>query len=77
MVHEMSSWLRGTTSDVENEAKQLVLTQKNLYRLLAKFSKKDEQFWEQTLKNSKNLYLSPETCIEYGLADEIIKPKSL
>ena len=77
MVHEISSWLKGTTSDVENEAKQLIATQKNLYRLLAKFSKKDEKFWEQTLKNSKNLYLTPEMCIEYGLADEIIKPESL
>jgi len=77
MVHEISSWLKGTTSDVENEAKQLIATQKNLYRLLAKFSKKDEKFWEQTLKNSKNLYLTPEMCIEYGLADEIIQPHSL
>jgi len=77
MVHEISSWLKGTTSDVENEAKQLIATQKNLYRLLGKFSIKDEAFWEKTLKSSKNFYLTPEMCIELGLADEIIKPNSL
>lgn len=77
MVHEISTWLKGTTSDVENEAKQLILTQNNLYRLLGTFSKKDELFWEKTLKSSKNLYLSPQACIEYGLADEIIKHGTL
>lgn len=77
MVHEMSSWLRGTTSDVENEAKQLIATQKLLYRLLDEYSNKEAQFWESTLKGSKNLYLTPDKCIEYGLADEIIKPSSL
>lgn len=77
MVHEVSSWLRGTTSDVENEAKQLMLIQKNLYKLLGDFSKKDEVFWEKLLKNNKNLYLTPDKCLEYGLADEIITPNSL
>jgi len=77
MVHEMSSWLRGTTSDVENEARQLMATQDNLYKLLGSFSKKGTEYWTQKLKNSKNLYLTPELCIEYGLADEIIKPRSL
>lgn len=77
MVHEMSTWLRGTTSDVENEAKQLVTTQTNLYRLLASFTGKSEEFWSKLLRNNKNLYLKPEVCIEYGLADEIIKPNSL
>lgn len=77
MVHELSTWLRGTTSDFENEAKQIIVSQNNLYALLEKFSKKDEKFWSQLLKNGKNLYLTPETCIEYGLADKIIEPGSL
>jgi len=77
MVHEISTWMKGTTSDVENEAKQLIATQKNLYRLLGDFSLKDEAFWEKTLKSNKNLYLTPKACVEYGLADEIIKPQSL
>lgn len=77
MVHEISSWLKGTTSDVENEAKQLIATQQNLYKLLGKYSKKDEDFWEKQLKNNKNLYLTSEACIEHGLADEIITPNSL
>lgn len=77
MVHEISTWLRGTSSDVENEAKQLMATQRNLYELLAKFSKKENDFWSNLLKNSKNLYLTAGTCIEYGLVDEVIKPNSL
>lgn len=77
MVHEMSTWLKGTTSDVENEAKQILSIQKNLYKLLGDFTNKDQTFWEQQLRSNKNLYLTPEKCIEYGLADELIKPNSL
>jgi len=77
MVHEMSSWVRGTTSDIENDAKHVIATQKLLYNLLGDITTKDAQFWETTLKGNKNLYLTPEQCIEYGIADEIIKPTSL
>ena len=77
MVHEIAAWLRGTTSDVENEAKQIKIKQKILYDLLGKYSKKDASFWREQIEGKKNLYLSTETCIEYGLVDDAIGPNSL
>ena len=76
MVHETSSWLRGTSTNIEADAKQVKTTQNNLFGLLEKFSKKDSAFWESEVKG-KNLYLSPQICIEYGLADELVKASSI
>lgn len=76
MVHETSSWLRGTSSNIESDAKQVKQTQNNLFALLERYSKKDAAFWESEVKG-KNLYLTPQTCIEYGLADELMKAGSL
>jgi len=77
MVHELSTWLEGTSSDVENEAKQIMNIQKNLYKLLEEFTKKPFLFWEKLLRNNKNIYFTPEKCIEYGIIDGIIKKGSL
>ncbi len=76
MVHETSSWLRGTSSNIESDAKQVKQTQNNLFALLERYSKKNAEFWEAEVKG-KNLYLTPQTCIEYGLVDELMKAGSL
>lgn len=76
MVHEMATWLKGPSSDIENDAKHIVSQQKNLYDLLGKLSGKTADFWREKI-NKQNLYLTPETCIEYGLADKIIAPNTL
>lgn len=76
MVHEMATWLKGPSSDIENDAKHIVTQQKNLYNLLGELSGKTADFWREKI-NKQNLYLTPETCIEYGLADKIILPSSL
>lgn len=77
MIHQISTWLEGTSSDVENEAKQLINIQKNLYKLLEEFTNKPNVFWEKILKTRKNVYFTPEQCIEYGLADSLVKKGSI
>lgn len=77
MVHEIATWLRGSTSDVENEAKQIKIKQKNLYDLLGKYSKKEASFWRDLVEGKKNLYMLPQTCIEHGLVDKLIEPNTL
>ena len=72
----MNTWLKGPSSNIENDAKHVQEQQQNLYNLLGKFSGKTAEFWREKV-NKQNLYLTPETCIEYGLADEIIAPNSL
>lgn len=76
MIHEMSAWMKGTTSSVENEAKQIKIMQKNLYALLEKFTKHDVSFWTKKIKGT-DVYLTPEVCINYGIADKIITNNSL
>lgn len=77
MIHELSAWLRGTTSDVENEARQIKAVQQNLFRLLGKFSKKDSAYWIKQIKEHKNLYLTPDKCIELGLVDQYLDTNTI
>ena len=43
--------------------------QKEINKIMASVTNKDENFWERTQRN--DTYLSAEKCIEYGIVDEI------
>jgi ATP-dependent protease ClpP protease subunit len=70
MIHMMSSWFGGTTSDIVAEVKHIQDLQSRLYGLLEQHSKKPASFWSSNSKT--NLYLPAEKCIEFGLADEVV-----
>lgn len=70
MIHMMSTWFGGTTSDVLSEAKHAKDLQDKLYNFLEKHSNKDIRFWE---RNSRvNMYLPADKCLEFGLIDKIV-----
>lgn len=70
MLHMMSTWFGGSTSDVLAEANHLKELQNKLYQFLADHTSKNFSFWE---KNSRvNLYLTAEKCLEYKIIDKII-----
>jgi len=68
MIHEISSWVVGRTSDVQVEAKHMEALQNRAYEIYAHHTKRDLEFWKSI---QKNLYLSAEEALEYGFVDEI------
>ena len=70
MIHQISTWVAGTSKDVLAEADHLKFLQKHSYHLYEKFSSKKASFWENKCK--RNCYLTPKECLELGLIDEII-----
>ena len=70
MIHQLSTWLEGTSGNILNEANQIRSLQQLLNEILAEHSNQNKSFWAK--KASKNLYLTPQQCVDYGLADVII-----
>ena len=70
MIHQISTWVAGTSKDVLTEADHLKFLQKHSYNLYEKFSNKKASFWENKCK--VNCYLTPKECLKLGLIDEII-----
>ena len=69
MVHEGSAFEAGKTTDVMKGVDHLKELQKEINKLMAEVTEKDERFWELTQRN--DTYLSAEKCIEYGIVDKI------
>lgn len=70
MVHESSTKLRGTVTDLEREAEQLRRMESQWNEIMAERSKVTERSWSGMHKETT--YLSAEECLELGLIDEIV-----
>lgn len=70
MVHEGSAFESGKTSDVLKGADHLKKLQKNINRILAEVTNKDQEFWDKVSQH--DTYLTAEECLDYGIIDEII-----
>ena len=70
MIHQISTWVAGTSKDVLAEADHLKFLQEESYRLYEKFSNKKASFWEDKCK--RNCYFTAKECLELGLIDEIL-----
>lgn len=70
MIHDSQNFFRGSFKDMKNELKHLETLQQLMYNLLANHSKRDAQWWENTLQ--REVYLSAQEALDLGLIDEII-----
>ncbi len=70
MVHEGSAFEAGKTTDVMKGVDHLKDLQKEINKIMAEVTNKDERFWELTQRN--DTYFNAESCLEYGLIDKII-----
>jgi len=71
MVHEVSTWLGHSKSfEVRDEAEYIERLEQRLFSLYAHRTGKPVEFWRK-LFSRKDVYLSSEQALEYGLIDEI------
>jgi ATP-dependent Clp protease protease subunit len=72
MLHQPSGGATGQSSDIQIHAKEIVKTKKELNGILAEATGKSaEQIQKDT---ERDLYMSAEETLAYGIVDEIFKP---
>jgi ATP-dependent Clp protease protease subunit len=70
MLHDLNTMIDGAYKDIKSEFDHIKTMQKIIYQYLEENSNKDKEWWETKLQ--RNLYLTADEAIEYGLIDEII-----
>lgn len=73
MIHQVSSGFRGTTADINIQAKETNLLMDKLMNILASHTEKDS---EQVKKDcDRDYWMSAQEAIQYGIVDEILEKK--
>ncbi len=76
MLHQpliMGGGIDGQVTDIEIEARELSDTKEKLTRIIAKHC--GQTYEKVKADTERNLYMSAEAAKEYGLIDEVIKPR--
>jgi ATP-dependent Clp protease protease subunit len=70
MIHQPMGGFRGSASDVEIQAREIIIARERLYDIIASHTGKKST---QVAKDAdRDKYFSPEEARDYGLIDEII-----
>ncbi len=73
MLHQPSGAAGGQSSDIQIHAKEIVRTKETLVKILAQHSGQEEEV--VTRKIDRDLFMSPQEALEFGLIDEILTAK--
>jgi len=69
LIHQLSSRMWGKMSEIEDEYKHLNELMKQIKRLYGEYTKISKKELTELLKH--DIWLNPQTCIEYGLVDDV------
>lgn len=69
LIHQLSSRMWGKMNEIEDEYKHLTELTNQLIQLYGKYAKIPKKELIELLKH--DLWLAPQTCIKYGLVDDI------
>ena len=73
MIHQGSAGFRGTPSDIEIHAREVLSTTRRMAEIFAQHSKRDV---EQVLRDiDRDNFMTPPEALDYGLIDEIVAPR--
>ena len=73
MIHQPLGGAKGQVTDIEILTKRLLLTKKNMNKILAKNTGKDESVIERDTERDN--FMSAYEALEYGLIDKVIQEK--
>jgi ATP-dependent Clp protease protease subunit len=72
MIHQGSAGFRGTPTDIDIHAREVLEMTRRMAQIIARHSGKDV---EQVLRDiDRDRFMSPEEAIDYGLIDEVVRP---
>jgi ATP-dependent protease ClpP protease subunit len=69
LIHQLSSKMWGKMSEIEDEYKHLNELMKQIKRLYGEYTKISKKELTELLKH--DIWLNPQTCIKYGLVDDV------
>lgn len=73
MLHQPSGAVTGQSTDIQVHAKELVRTREMLTKIIAEHSGRSIE--EVREKTERDFFLTPEEALEFGVIDEIFKPR--
>jgi ATP-dependent Clp protease protease subunit len=75
MIHEGSAGFRGTPTDIDIHAREVLSMTRRMAEIIARHAGRDV---EQVLRDiDRDRFMTPEEAIGYGLIDAMIEPKAL
>jgi ATP-dependent Clp protease, protease subunit len=75
MIHQGSAGFRGTPTDIEIHAQEVLSVRQRMAEIIAEHSGRP---LEAVMKDiDRDHFLSPEDAVEYGIVDEIVSPRDL
>jgi ATP-dependent Clp protease protease subunit len=74
MIHQGSAGFRGTPTDIEIHAQEVLAMRERMAEVIAAHTGKDV---EQVMRDiDRDRFLTPAEAVDYGLIDEIVTPRS-
>ena len=73
MLHQPQGYAKGPSSDIQIHAREVINTRDKLNEIVAKHTGKNSE--EIKKKTDRDFYLTPQEALEFGIIDEIFKPK--
>jgi ATP-dependent Clp protease protease subunit len=75
MIHQGSAGFRGTPTDIEIHAQEVLSMRQRMAEIIAEHSRRP---LEAVLKDiDRDHFMTPEEAVEYGIVDEIVSPRDL
>ncbi len=75
MIHQGSAGFRGTPTDIEIHAHEVLSMRQRMAEIIAEHSGRP---LEAVMKDiDRDHFMSPEEAVEYGIVDEIVSPRAL
>lgn len=72
MVHPVVGGAHGPSHDIQNEVEEILQTQKQYVECLANETKLSISRLNKLISEKRNIYLSAEEAIKYGIADKVL-----
>ena len=73
MIHQPSGGASGQASDVKIHAEHIIETRRRLNEILA--SRTGQSVERIAVDTERDNFMSPDAALEYGIIDEIVKPR--
>src|SRR6476646_2405865 len=73
MIHQGSAGFRGTPSDIDIHAREVLSVTRRMAEIIARHSSRDVDQVMQDIDRDK--FMSPDEAVAYGLIDDVIAPR--
>ena len=74
MIHQGSAGFRGTPTDIDIHAREVLSVTRRMAEIIARHSNRDVE--QVMLDIDRDNFMSPSEAVDYGLIDEIVAPRA-